>query len=169
MDREFLTSLWTVIEPLLEPDGIELVDLEFKPEGGKWILRLYIDTSDGVTLDLCAQVSRQVGALLDMEDAIEHPYNLEVSSPGINRVIRKEKDFQMFAGSPVRIKTRRKLQGRRNFSGTLRGIENSKIIVDVDGARVEISPDDLERARLDLPDGDFFRQDLRRGTARTGV
>ncbi len=169
MDREFITSLWTIIEPVLEPDGVELVDLEFKPEGGKWVLRLYIDTPDGVTLDLCAQVSRQVGSLLDVENPIEHPYNLEVSSPGINRVIRKEKDFQMFAGSPVRIKTRRKLQGRRNFSGTLRGIENSKIVVDVDGTRVEINPDDLERARLDLPDREFFRQDLRRGTVRTGV
>ncbi|MDQ7783216.1 MAG: ribosome maturation factor RimP [Desulfomonilaceae bacterium] len=169
MDREFITSLWDIIEPVLEPDGIELVDLEYKPEGGKWVLRLYIDTSDGVTLDLCAQVSRQVGALLDMEDPIEHPYNLEVSSPGVNRVIRKEKDFRLFSGSPVRIKTRRKLQGRRNFSGTLLGVENSMIIVDVEGTRVEINPEDVERARLDLPAGGFFRQDLRRGTVRTGV
>ncbi|MFH1116213.1 MAG: ribosome maturation factor RimP [Pseudomonadota bacterium] len=169
MDNELASSLWTIIEPVLEPDGIELVDLEFKPEGGRWVLRLYIDASDGVTLDLCARISRQVGALLDMEDPIKHPYNLEVSSPGINRAIRKEKDFQMFAGSPVRIKTHRKLEGRRNFAGTLMGMENSKIIVDVDGKRVEISPDDLERARLDLPDGDYFRQDLRRGTVRTGV
>lgn len=169
MDREFLSSLWKMIEPVLEPDGVDLVDLEFKPEGGGWVLRLYIDTAGGVTLDLCEQVSRQVGALLDIEDPIDHPYNLEVSSPGINRVIRKEKDFEMFAGSPVRIKTRRKLQGRRNFRGILQGMENSRIIVDVDGHRVEIDPDDLEKARLDLPVRELFRQDLRRGPVRTGV
>lgn len=169
MDRELVSSLWTLIEPLLEPDGIELVDLEFKPEGGRWILRLYIDTAEGVSLDACAQVSRQVSALLDMEDPIKYPYNLEVSSPGVNRMIRKEKDFQLFAGSPILLKTRRKLQGKRNFRGTLEGMENSKIVMEVDGKRVEISPEDLEIARLDLPDRELFRQDLRRGHVRTGV
>ena len=157
MDRELLSSLWTLIEPVLEPDGIELVDLEFKQEGGRWILRLYIDTAGGVSLDACEQVSRQVSALLDIKDPIEHRYNLEVSSPGINRVIRKEKDFRLFAGSPVLIKTRRKLQGRRNFRGTLKGMENSKIVVEVDGTQVEISPEDLDKARLDLPDRELFR------------
>ena len=168
MDREKISHLWTLIEPVLEPEGIELVDLEFRLERGKWILRLYIDTPGGVNLDHCQLVSRQVGALLDMEDPIEHAYNLEVSSPGINRVLRKEKDFETFAGSPVRIKTRRKLGGRRNFHGTLKGVENSVIVLDVDGKRVEISPDDLEKARLDLPESELFRRALERPSAATG-
>lgn len=157
-----------MIEPVLEPESIELVEVEFKMEAGRWILRLYIDTPMGVTLDDCELVSRQIGALLDIKDPIGRPYTLEVSSPGINRVLRKERDFIQFAGSPVKLRTRRKLDGRRNFQGTLKGMENSKIIVDVDGKRVEINPDDLESARLDLPQQELFRKDLHKGAAKTG-
>jgi ribosome maturation factor RimP len=168
MDREFLTSLWTLIEPVLEPEGIELVELEFKLEGGRWVLRLYIDTPGGATLNDCELVSRQVGALLDLKDPIERAYTLEVSSPGINRVLRREKDFRSFTGSPVQIRTRRKMNGRRNFQGILRGMDNSRVILEVDGKRVEIDPDDIEKAHLDLPDADLFRGDLRRGAVSTG-
>ena len=168
MDQELISSLWGLIEPVLEPDGVELVEVEFKPEGGRWVLRLYIDSPVGVTLNDCQFVSRQVGALLDIKDPIEQPYTLEVSSPGINRVLRKEKDFKLFAGAPVRLKTRRKVDGRRNFQGILKGMENSKIVLEVDGDRIEISPEDLEKARLDLPEQDLFRGDLRKGAATTG-
>jgi len=168
MDRELISALWRLIEPVLEPDGIELVEVEFKPEGGRWVLRLYIDSPVGVTLDDCEFTSRQIGALLDIKDPIHRPYTLEVSSPGINRVLRKEKDFQLFAGSPVRLKTRRKVAGRRNFQGILKGMENSKIVIEVEGDRIEISLEDLEKARLDLPEQELFRGDLRRGSVITG-
>ena len=168
MDRDLISAVWRLIEPVLEPDGIELVEVEFKPEGGRWVLRLYIDSSVGVTLDDCEFTSRQIGALLDIKDPIHRPYTLEVSSPGINRVLRKEKDFKLFAGSPVRLKTRRKVAGRRNFQGILKGMENSKIVIEVDGDRIEISSEDLEKARLDLPEQELFRGDLRRGSAITG-
>jgi len=167
-DQELNSSLWAIIEPILEPEGMELVELEFKPEGGRWVLRLYIDAPGGGTLDDCELVSRQVGALLDMKDPIDRSYTLEVSSPGINRVLRREKDFRSFAGSPVRIKTRRKIDGQRNFRGTLKGMENSRIILEIDGNRVEISSEDLEKARLDLPDTELFRQDLRKRPGMTG-
>jgi len=165
MNREFVASLRELIEPIIEPEGIELVDVEFKNEGGKWILRVYIDAPGGIRLDHCELVSRQVGALLDMEDPIEQSYHLEVSSPGINRVLRIEKDFRRFSGSPVRLRTRRKLDGRRNFQGTLKGMENARIVLEVDGQRVEISPEDLETARLDLPESDLFRRDLQKKAA----
>ncbi len=168
MDRDLITSLWSMIEPVLEPEGIELVDIEFKLERGRWILRLYIDTPQGVTLDDCELVSRQIGALLDIKDPIEHRYVLEVSSPGINRVLRKERDFRLFAGSPVRIRTRRKLTGRRNFQGILKGMENSAIILEVDGARLEIDPKTVEKANLDLSEDDLFRKDLRKRAVRAG-
>lgn len=168
MDKELISSLWNLIEPILEPEGIELVEVEFKPEAGRWVLRLYIDTVRGVNLDDCELVSRQVSALLDMKDPIEQAYTLEVSSPGINRVLRREKDFQSYAGHPVRIRTRRKISGRRNFQGTLKGIENSMVILDVQGERVDIDTDDIEKARLDLPDSELFRQDLRRRAGTTG-
>ena len=163
-----ISSLWAMIEPILEPEDMELVELEFKLENGRWVLRLYIDTPGGVTLDDCELVSRQVGALLDIKDAIDRPYTLEVSSPGINRVLRREKDFRTFVGSPVRIRTRRKVDGQRNFRGTLKGMEHSRIIIEEDGNRIEINPEDLDRARLDLPEGELFRQDLRRRTGTTG-
>ncbi|MEW6350011.1 MAG: ribosome maturation factor RimP [Thermodesulfobacteriota bacterium] len=163
-----ISSLWRLIEPILEPDGIELVELEFKPEGGRWILRLYIDTPGGVTLDHCQAVSRQVSALLDMEDPIDHPYNLEVSSPGIDRVIRKPQDFCRYSGSPIQVKTRRKLDGRKNFKGTLKGMENAKVILDVAGNRVEISPEDVESARLIIPKGELFRRDSHTVPTQTG-
>jgi ribosome maturation factor RimP len=161
MDREIISSLWKLIEPILDPEGLELVELEFKREGSRLILRLYIDSPSGVTLDDCQAVSRQVGALLDIKDPIKRPYVLEVSSPGINRVLRKDKDFIRFAGSPVRIKTRYKIDGQRNFQGTLMGMENSKIILEVEGNRIELDSEEVDKARLDLPQSELFRRDLR--------
>jgi ribosome maturation factor RimP len=167
MNKDLISSLWALIEPILEPEGIEMVDLEFKFEAGRWVLRLYIDKPGGVALNDCELVSRQARALLDMEDPIEQSYHLEVSSPGINRVLRKEKDFVLYAGSPVRIKTRKKLNGSRNFQGTLKGVEHSRIILEIDGRRVEIAPEDLEKARLDLPESELFRRDLKKRAVRT--
>jgi len=168
MNKDRISSLRSLIEPILEPEDIELIDLEFKLERGAWVLRLYIDTPGGVTLKHCELVSRQVGAMLDMEDPVEHSYMLEVSSPGINRVLRREKDFINYAGSQVKVKARSKLGGKRNFRGILMGMEGNMIILDVDGKRVEISPEDLDHARLDLPESELFRRDLQKRSAGTG-
>lgn len=168
MDKDRISSLRSLIEPILEPEDIELIDLEFKMERGAWVLRLYIDTPGGVSLKHCELVSRQVGAMLDMEDPVEHRYTLEVSSPGINRILRREKDFVQYAGSPVKMKTRRKLEGKRNFQGILMGMNGAMIVLDVGGKRMEISPEDLEHARLDLPDSELFRRDLQKRAATTG-
>lgn len=151
-----------MIEPILEPEGIELVELQLQMDRGKWVLRLFIDTVGGVKLSDCELVSRQVGALLDIKDPIEHAYTLEVSSPGINRVLRREKDFVAYAGSPVRIRTRQKVGGRKNFRGTLLGCEDSMIVAEVEGARVQIPLEYLESARLDLPESELFRRDLKK-------
>lgn len=169
MDKDLISSLWALLEPILEPEGIEMVDLEFKFETGRWVLRLYIDKPGGVNLNDCELVSRQAGALLDMEDPIRQAYHLEVSSPGINRVLRKEKDFVLYAGAPVRIKTSKKLNGSRNFRGTLQGVENSRIILDINGKRVEIAPEDLEKARLDLPESELFRRDPKNEQSGRGI
>lgn len=168
MDRPLLDKLWRLLEPALEADGIELVEIEFKFENGKWVLRLFIDRPQGITLDDCEICSRQIGALLDIEDPIEQPYTLEVSSPGINRVLRKPGDFARFSGNPVRIRTVTKLNGRRNFIGLLKGCNNSNIVVELDSGEVEISPQLIEKARLDLNPETLFRNDLKRGTVKTG-
>lgn len=156
MHPQRIKQLWKMIEPILEPEDLELLEIEYRPQGGRSILRLYIDGPHGVTLDDCVLVSRQVGALLDMEDPIDHPYTLEVSSPGINRVLRREKDFRHFVGSPVAVKTRTKLNGKRTFLGTLSDVKESKIIVDVDGDLVEIELEEVDRARLNLPPEELF-------------
>jgi ribosome maturation factor RimP len=163
-----IASLWEIIEPVLEPEGIELVDIEFKLENGRWVLRLYVDVETGISLDECELVSRQVSALLDIKDPIEHKYHLEVSSPGINRILRKEKDFCRFAGSRVKMRTGKKVDGRRNFAGQLLGVEDSKVVVEVDGQKMAIPLEDLEKAHLDLADEDLFRRDLRRGPVAVG-
>jgi ribosome maturation factor RimP len=168
MDGDLIAFLWQLIEPVLEPEGLELVELEFKRKGSRSVLRLFIDGPNGVTLDDCELISRQVSALLDVEDPIEHSYHLEVSSPGINRVLRKEKDFKRFAGSQIRLKTRRKLEGRRNFLGILKGVENSMIILDIDGSRVELAQEDIEKARLDLPESEIFRRNTQTAAAVSG-
>ncbi len=168
MNTDLLSTLWNLIEPVLEPEGIELVELEFKADRGRAVLRLYIDKPGGVTLNDCELVSRQVGALLDIKDPIEQSYRLEVSSPGINRVLRRERDFIRFSGSPVRIKTRLKLDGSRNFRGVLKGVENSNVLLDVAGSLLEISLDDIDKARLDLPDSEIFRRDSLQEAAAAG-
>jgi len=156
MDRNFIEHLWKMIDPIVEPEGLELVEVEYRPEGGRWMLRLYIDRPSGVTLEDCELVSRQVGALLDIEDPIHRPYTLEVSSPGINRVLRRKKHFQLFAGSPVVVKTSAKVNGRRNFAGTLRGVTESNVLIEINGEVVEIGLENIDKARLNLSQEELF-------------
>lgn len=167
-NRKFLSTLWTMIEPVLEPDGIELVELEYFLSGGVWNLRLYIDAPNGVTLDDCAMVSRQIGALLDMEDPIDHHYNLEVSSPGINRVLRKLTDFERFSGRVARIKTTHKIGGRKNFVGILKGTQDATIIMEVDNNTIEISAENIEKAHLETPPEEILQQGLHKKAFSVG-
>lgn len=167
-NRKFLSTLWTMIEAVLEPDGIELVELEYFFSGGAWTLRLYIDALNGVTLDDCAMVSRQIGALLDMEDPIDHHYNLEVSSPGINRVLRKITDFERFSGRLARIKTIHKIGGRKNFLGILRGTQDVTVIMEVDNSTIEISAENIEKAHLETPPKEILQQGLHKKAFSVG-
>jgi ribosome maturation factor RimP len=117
------------IERVLASEGKELVDVEFKLERGRWVLRVYIDTPGGVNLDDCADVSRDIGMMLDVENIIPHSYNLEVSSPGLDRPLKKLEDFQRFAGCLVRIKLRPERPGRKKFRGRITGIEGEEIVI----------------------------------------
>ena len=107
------------IEPILEDMGFELVDVEYLSEGGRWILRIYADREGGITLDDCAGISREISDLLDIKDIFTQPYVLEVSSPGLNRPLRKERDFVNAIGENVKIRMASRLAGRRNFKGRL--------------------------------------------------
>jgi len=137
------------VEPILDQKGMELVDIEYRRERGRWVLRLFIDKEGGITLDDCSDVSGEVGAILDVRDIIPHSYNLEVSSPGLDRPLVRERDFLRHLGERVNIKTRSAIDGRRNFSALLEGFKEGKVIVRDDSGMVwEIPLLEIEKARL---------------------
>jgi ribosome maturation factor RimP len=141
MDRGvILLRVETILGPLLDAEGFSLVDVEYKRERGGWVLRVFIDKEGGVTLDDCARVSREFGQLLDVEDIIPTSYQLEVSSPGLDRPLKKEEDFVKYSGRKVRIKTKEQVSGRRNFKGALLGCSEGKVMVKVEGSGVFAIP-----------------------------
>ncbi len=123
-------------EPLLRPDGIELLDVEFLREREGWVLRLVIDKEGGVRLDDCAAVSRLMGPVFDVEDLVDRAYRLEVSSPGVNRPLKKPEHFLQVEGKRVKVKTFGAIgePPRRRFTGTLKGLMDNSIFVEVEGA-----------------------------------
>ena len=138
-------------ERILVSEGMELVDLEFRQEGRKWILRLFIDREGGVTLDDCANISRQLSIALDVEDFIDRQYLLEVSSPGINRPLTKDADFNKYSGKKVRIKTLEPIAGQRNFAGILSDFKNGIVtLVTEEKDTCKIDRKNIIKARLDI-------------------
>ena len=141
-------SLRVLLEPAVAAMGFELVDTEFSGSGRQAVLRIYIDNPEGVTVDDCVQVSRQVSAILDVEDPIPGQYMLEVSSPGLDRPMVKREDFQRFAGEVVKIRMSVAVLGRRNFTGRLVGIESDTVILEMDNESFDLPFGDIEKARL---------------------
>jgi ribosome maturation factor RimP len=137
-----------LVEPILDEMGIELVDVEFLSQSGKWVLRLYIDKEAGVTIDDCVRVSREIGDLIDVKEAVTHEYTLEVSSPGIDRPLRKEKDFVGAIGKKVKVRMITPIDGRRSFTGYLKGFENDTLYIDIDGSSVTLPWAEVEKANL---------------------
>lgn len=138
----------TLLEPLCEAEGYELIHVEFQPEAGGRILRLYIDKPGGVTLDDCVNTSRQVNDILDVALEELGPYNLEVSSPGPERPLGRQEDFERYKGRLARLKTRRPIEGQKNFTGCLIGMIDHRVHLAVDGKTVAIPYELVLRARL---------------------
>jgi ribosome maturation factor RimP len=131
-------------------EGCEFVHCEYVHDGGRWYLRLFIDRPEGVSIKECTAVSRQMSAVLDVEDFIPHAYHLEVSSPGLDRPLTRPEDYQRFAGAPVRIQTSTPVGGRRRFRGTLEKLEQEVVTVaDEAGQRFDIPLELVRKARLD--------------------
>jgi len=153
-----------LLEPVLARDGYELVEVEWLREGGGWTLRLYIDREGGVGIDDCQAVSRTVEPILDVEDLIEPSYSLEVSSPGAERPLRRPQDFERFAGQRVKVRAFGPLESaaglpaRKQWSGTLRGIREGEVEVEVDGRLHRIPLEKVAKAHLEYD----FEADLRR-------
>lgn len=134
MEREeIIKKVWELAEPVILSLGLELVDVEFQRERQGWVLRLYIDRPGGVNLGDCVRVSEILSDLLDAKDFIHHAYHLEVSSPGVDRPLKKKEDFSRFAGDKVKIQMSEPIEGRKNFTGLLRGYEGEDVLVEIDG------------------------------------
>ncbi|ABW19067.1 ribosome maturation factor RimP [Alkaliphilus oremlandii] len=120
-----------LVMPIIQNENFELVDLEYKKEGSNWYLRIYIDKPGGITLDDCQKVSEQLGEELDREDPISENYFLEVSSPGLDRPLKKDSDFIRFAGEIVEVKLYEALNGNKVIEGELVGLEENMIKINV--------------------------------------
>lgn len=140
-----MLDLNTLLEQAVTQIGYELVDLELSNRGK--LLRLFIDKPGGVNIDDCALVSEHVSHLLAVEHDIDYD-RLEVSSPGLDRVLKKEADFIRFAGSKVQLKLRLPVEGRKNFTGVLRGIEQDQVQVETDAGVRGFALGNIDKARL---------------------
>lgn len=148
-ESEIISLVWQLAEPICLSEGIELVHVEYQREAGGRILRVYIDRPGGVALDDCALVSRQLGDILDvhLDDRLP-PFNLEVSSPGIERPLGRLSDFERFKGHKAKIRTKTPIEGQRNFSGVLDGCTNDTVHFKVGAARMDVIYQNIAKAKL---------------------
>ena len=146
------TEIVRVLDPILSSLGLSLWDLEFKKEGPKWLLRIYIDREPGgVTLSDCETVSRDLGAVLDVEDLINHPYTLEVSSPGLDRTLTRPEHYQKCIGRIVKVKTYEAIDGQKVLTGVLRAIEGDMVSIELGtGTVLSIPRQGIAKASLEV-------------------
>lgn len=162
-------TLWQLVEPHVRGAGLDLIELQWNREGEGWVLRVFIDHPDPphlpgkteppsdvlpplpVSHEDCESVSRDLSAALDVADVIHHGYRLEVSSPGLDRPLRREQDFRRFAGRRVRVRTTDPVEGRRNFAGLLRGSDAGQIDIECEDRSYRVPLARIARANL-VPD-----------------
>lgn len=137
-----------MVEPVLESLSVELVDVEFKKEPAGWVLRLYIDKEGGVDLNTCQEVSEALNPLLDVEDLIPTRYFFEVSSPGIERPLKRKEDYRKFVGEEVFVNTFSPVDSRRKFKGRLKEALEEKFVVECEGKLYEIDYENVSKAHL---------------------
>ncbi|MBI2982575.1 MAG: ribosome maturation factor RimP [Deltaproteobacteria bacterium] len=137
-----------VLEPILTPIGFELVDIRFLSEQGRWVLRVLIDREGGATVGDCSRVSREVETPLEVEGLIPVPYDLEVSTPGLDRPLVKESDYRKFIGREVKIRLENPVENQRNFKGILEGIEGGSVSIQSEGRSRQLPFREIKRARL---------------------
>ncbi len=151
--RRDQTHLWELFEPVVNGMGFDLVEIEHFPNPKHGVLRLFIDKpadseSEGVVIEDCSAVSRQISALIDVEDPIRGKFNLEVSSPGLDRPLRRLQDFQRFTGSLVKLKTVMPLEGQRNFKGRLLEANEDVVVIETDAEEISLPMSAIEKARV---------------------
>jgi ribosome maturation factor RimP len=157
--REIRQKVLSIIEPVCEGSGYELVDLSYQRESNGWVVRVFIDNGDGtVGFQDCEKVSRELSAVLDVEDPIPTAYSLEVSSPGVERPLRTEEHFVRFAGQEAKVVLEEGVDGRRNYRGIINGADDGHILITVDGNDFRLPLVDLKHAKLIVDWDDVLRQ-----------
>jgi ribosome maturation factor RimP len=151
MDNDSIVSqVWELATPLVADEGLEIFDIEFRREGrGGWVLRLYLDKEGGPNLDDLTRVSRQLGDLLDVHNLPQRAYTLEVSSPGVNRLLKRPEHFTRFLGKKIRVRTRDRVEGRRTFLGLLKETTQDGIVVSQEKVEVYIPHGMIEKANYE--------------------
>jgi len=137
-----------LIEPVLIAEGLELVDVEYKKEGKNWVLRIFIDKDGGVAVEDCQKISHLTGDLIEVEETITTPYSLEVSSPGLDRALKREKDFLKFKGRQIRLHSLSPIDSRRKFIGILKDFKDQTVFMESDGKIFEIPLRQVSKANL---------------------
>lgn len=152
MMAEVTGEIRRLLDPILASLGLSLWELDFRKSGPRWLLRVFIDRTDGgVTLEDCVAVSRDLSATLDVEDIIAHTYTIEVSSPGLDRALTTPEHFDRFAGSMVRVKTFQPINGQKVFVGRLLARDGEQIAIELEaGTRLEIPLREITKAALEV-------------------
>ena len=147
---ELIETIKNLLCPILQEKGLELVDIEYAGGGRGSVLRIFIDKENGITVEDCADISREFGFLLDVHDVVPYSYTLEVSSPGLNRALKDSNDFIRFKGKKVKIKTKENLYQKRVFIGHLIDFHDDVASIRVEGEIYNIPFYDIEKANLEL-------------------
>jgi ribosome maturation factor RimP len=150
MSKEIIDRVNGIATSILFNQGMELVEIEYRREAKGWVLRLLIDKEGGVSINDCTRVSQEIGRSLDVEDFILTPYTLEVSSPGLTRPLKSEKDFIKYRNYLIKVKTFDPIGNRRRFKGKLLGISENRIGIEVDGGVIHIPLANVARANLEI-------------------
>lgn len=145
-----LTKVEAVVSPVLEAHGLSLVDLEWRPQGRRRVLRFFVDKVGGVRVGDCQRFSLEAGDVLDVSGLIEEPYDLEVSSPGLDRELRKDREFAWAMGRDVRCWVREPVDGRTEFSGRLVGFTSDRVTLAAEGDTCELPRQLVTKTRLEL-------------------
>lgn len=149
MKKNIANEIEQLVLPITDANNLELVDVEYVKEGGEFFLRIYIDKEDGVSLNECELVTRELNPILDEKDPIKDNYYLEVSSPGLDRPLKKDKDFVRYQGRDVEIKLYKQMNGSKIHEGELVGLtEDKNIKVIIDNKEVEFDKKDVALIRL---------------------
>lgn len=145
---EYESKTEELVMPLIEQNNFELVDVEYVREGSNWYLRVYIDKENGINVDDCELISRALSDLLDEKDFIDEAYILEVSSPGLGRPLKKDKDFERSLTEEVEIKLYRSKEGRKDFRGILKAYDKDSITIEEDGTELIFRRKEIAQVRL---------------------